>query len=102
MFLNFLMLLGTVAAEAAASASDVVASVSGLTIGQITETLTAITISFGIKLIKVLLIWYLTTAVSRIPPTSLSRSSSQPPRRSTETNRYLMNIKNTDQLGVGC
>lgn len=65
MFLNFLMLLGTVAAEAAASASDVVASVSGLTIGQITETLTAITISFGIKLIKVLLIWYIGRWVTR-------------------------------------
>ena len=65
MFLNFLMLLGTVASEAAASASDVVASVSGLTIGQITETLTAITISFGIKLIKVLLIWYIGRWVTR-------------------------------------
>ena len=65
MFLNFLMLLGTVAAEAAASASDVVASVSGLTIGQITETMTAITISFGIKLIKVLLIWYIGRWVTR-------------------------------------
>ena len=65
MFLNFLLLLGTVATEAAASASDVVASVSGLTIGQITETLTAITISFGIKLIKVLLIWYIGRWVTR-------------------------------------
>lgn len=65
MFLNFLMLLGTAAAESAAAASDIVSTVSDLTIGQIAESLTAIAISFGVKLIKVFFIWYIGRWVTR-------------------------------------
>ena len=65
MFLNFLMFIGAVAAEQASNVSEAVAALSGVSMEQLTQAVTALVMSLGVKLVKVLLIWYIGRWITR-------------------------------------
>lgn len=65
MLLNLLMLINAVAVEAASGISEAVASVSGLSPEQLKQAVTGLVVSLGIKLIKVVLIWYIGRWITR-------------------------------------
>lgn len=65
MLLNFLMFIGAVAAEQASNVSEAVAALSGVSMEQLTQAVTALVISLGVKLVKVLLIWYVGRWITR-------------------------------------
>ena len=65
MFLNFLMFIGAVAAEQASNVSETVAALSGVSMEQLTQAVTALVMSLGVKLVKVLLIWYVGRWITR-------------------------------------
>lgn len=65
MLLNLLMFINAVAVEAASGISEAVTSVSGLTPEQLKHAVTGLVVSLGIKLIKVILIWYIGRWITR-------------------------------------
>lgn len=65
MLLNLLMFINAVAVEAASGISEAVASVSGLSPEQLKQAVTGLVVSLGIKLIKVILIWYIGRWITR-------------------------------------
>lgn len=65
MLLNFLMFIGAVAAEQASNVSEAVAALSGVSMEQLTQAVTALVMSLGVKLVKVLLIWYVGRWITR-------------------------------------
>ncbi|MDO5461467.1 MAG: mechanosensitive ion channel [Bacteroidales bacterium] len=65
MLLNLLMFINAVAVEAASGISEAVASVSGLSPEQLKQAVTGLVVSLGIKLIKVVLIWYIGRWITR-------------------------------------
>lgn len=65
MLLNFLMFIGAVAAEQASNVSETVAALSGVSMEQLTQAVTALVMSLGVKLVKVLLIWYVGRWITR-------------------------------------
>lgn len=65
MLLNFIMFIGAVAAEQASNVSEAVAALSGVSMEQLTQAVTALVMSLGVKLVKVLLIWYVGRWITR-------------------------------------
>ena len=65
MFLNFLMFIGAVAAEQASNVSEAMTALSGVSMEQLTQAVTALVMSLGVKLVKVLLIWYVGRWITR-------------------------------------
>ena len=65
MLLSLLMFINAVAVEAASGISEAVASVSGLSPEQLKQAVTGLVVSLGIKLIKVILIWYIGRWITR-------------------------------------
>lgn len=65
MLLNFLMFIGAVAAEQASNVSEAMTALSGVSMEQLTQAVTALVMSLGVKLVKVLLIWYVGRWITR-------------------------------------
>ena len=59
------MFIGAVAAEQASNVSEAVAALSGVSMEQLTQAVTALVMSLGVKLVKVLLIWYVGRWITR-------------------------------------
>ena len=56
--ISFLLaFIGAAAVDVAQGTADTMSSISGITIGQLVESLTAIGVSLCFKLVKVFLIW---------------------------------------------
>lgn len=65
MFLNLFNSIGTVASDAIASSAILCDSIANVDASLIIDTLTSVAISFALKLVKVLLIWFIGRWVAR-------------------------------------
>ena len=65
MFLNLFNSIGTVASDAIASSAILCDSIANVDPSLIVDTLTSVAISFALKLVKVLLIWFIGRWVAR-------------------------------------
>lgn len=64
--ISFLLaFIGAAAVDVAQGTADTMSSISGITIGQLVESLTAIGVSLCFKLVKVFLIWYVGRWITR-------------------------------------